>query len=503
MWCEAECDATQLLTAADENDNERVVELYRGPFLEGVDSSATGVEIEEWIYTTREALGARARQALLNLAEDHARGGEFKLGAEKAQRAYLLSGAPEPEQGELERLFVLLTAGEHRMALEVQKEAVGYDVDLSLSVKDARAVLLKDGGTPGREARHNLPVQPTRFVGREEEKEKLAELFADPDCRLLTIAGPGGIGKTRLAIELARDQAESFPDGAFFVPFAPLTSPASMPNAITNALNVDMTGGTNAAEQLVSHLKTRNLLLVLDSLEHLLDGIDLVRGIWERAPWVKLLVTSRVRLNLRAEQVFTLAGLTSLDETAVEESDAVKLFLQTARNGGHELSESAMPTVVRICQLLGGMPLAIELAASWLKVLTPEEIVTEITRGIDVLQASARDVPERHKSIRAVFDSSWKLLTESEREVLRKLSVVRGGGGRRDAAGAVTGASLFTLGKLVDSSFLTLDSGGRYEQHPLVLEYARERLAEQPEEQAEVEERHGLYTLLIFLCHTL
>ena len=157
------------------------------------------------------------------------------------------------------------------------------------------------------------------------------------------------------------------------------------------------------------------------------------------------------------------------------------------------LSESTTPAVTRICELVDGMPLALELAASWLKALTLEEITT----GIDVLQASTRDVPERHRSIRAVFDSSWKLLTDNEREVLGNLSEFRGGF-RRDAASVVAGASLFTLGSLVDKSFLTFTPAGRYEQHPLVREYARERLEEQPGDRADAVERYGLY-YLIFL----
>ena len=495
-WSEAECDAVQLLASADENDNEWVVELYQSPFLEGVDPSAAGVEVEEWIYATREALGAQARRALLNLAEDHARVGEFEQGAGLAQRAYLLPGAPEPEQGELERLFVLLTAAEHREALEVRKEAAAYDLDLNLSVEDARAALHKDAATTGNQVRHNLPVQPTPFVGREAEITKLSGMLNDPDCRLLTIVGPGGFGKTRLAIEVARQQLGSFPDGVVFVPFASVTSITSMPSEITRALGLHLEGAQDATAQLFSYLEDKSLLLVLDNLEHLLGSLDLIHDLWEKTESVQLLITSREPLNLQAERVFVLSGLTAPAEVPVEQSDAVTLFMQTARNRGYEvaLSGSTTPSVVRICKLVGGMPLAIELAASWLKALTVDEIAQEISRGIDVLQASTRDVPERHRSIRAVFGSSWELLSESEREVLRRLTVFRGRF-KRDAATVVAGASLFTLGGLVDKSFLTLTPSGRYEQHPLVQQYALERLAEHPLERAETQQKHGNHYL--------
>ena len=256
-WCETQCDATQLLTAVDEDDNQRVVELYRGPFLEGVDPSAAGIEIEEWIYSTREALGTRVRQALLNLGGDHAGVGEFSLGAELAQRAYSLPGAPEPMPDELERLFVLLTAVDHPEAAEVRKGAAGFDLELSPSVEDAREALHKDKDPITRKARHNLLVQATRFVGREAEKTKIGEILRDPDCRLLTITGPGGIGKTRLAIEVATSQLRRFPDGVFFVPFSPVTSSTAMPFAIADALGLGADGRTDTIEQLISFLEEK------------------------------------------------------------------------------------------------------------------------------------------------------------------------------------------------------------------------------------------------------
>ena len=500
IWCEAACDAKELLEALDHKQNEKAVELYRGPFLAGVDPSSTGVEIEEWIYATRESFGARVRQALLELAEDHASVGEFTLGAEMAQRAYLLAGAPEPEAEELERLFVLLQAGEHGEAFEVRKEARAFDLDLSMSIEEARAALQKDAGTTTSEVGHNLPVQPTRFVGRLAEKAKLGALLADPDCRLLSIMGPGGMGKTRLAIEVAREQLEGFPDGVFFVPFAHVTSPTSMPYAIADALGVS--SGGDVTKQLLAYLKQRQVLLVLDNLEHLLGGTDLIHDLWERTQSVKLLVTSRERLNLHAERVFVLSGLSSPGEVPVEQSDAVQLFLQTAANRGHEvtLSESSTPAVVRICQLAGDMPLAIELAASWLPVLPPEGIAEQLEQGLDVLESSTRDLPARHHSIRAVFDYSWELLSEVERGVLRRLSVFRGGFSL-GAATVIAGASLPVLASLESKSFVTLTRSGRYEQHPLVLEYARERLAEQPDERADTIERHGLYYLGLLREH--
>ncbi len=505
VWTSLPCDAVELLEVHKRGDAEACVALYEGTFLEGVRPQDTSTELEEWFYATREALGGRVRQALLDLGEDHAGVGEFTLGAELAERGYLLSGAPEPEPLELERLFVLLQAGEHPEASEVQKEAAGYDLDLSLSVEDARSALHEGRGTTTAAVRHNLPVQPTQFVGREAEKTRIGDLLLDPSCRLLTIMGPGGIGKTRLAIEVATSQLEAFSDGVFFVPFAPVMSPTSMPFVIADALGISSAGQTDtsagqidAIEQLLAYLKNRQALLVLDNLEHLLGGTDLIHDLWEKTGSVKLLVTSREQLNLHAEKVFVLSGLSAPAEVPVEQSDAVTLFLQTARDRGREVvpSESSTAAVVRICQLVGGMPLAIELAASWLQVLPPGGIAEQLEKGLDVLESSTRDLPERHSSIRAVFDHSWELLSEVERGVLRHLSVFLGGFSL-EAAKAVSEATLRILAGLGFKSFLTLSPAGRYEQHPLVLEYAHERLAEHPEERSAIEERHGLHYLTL------
>ncbi len=495
-WTDLPCDAVELLEAENNGEAAACVALYQGTFLEGVRLQDTSTELEEWLYSTREALGSRTRQALLELVEADAGVGEFTLGAEQAQRAYLLPGAAEPEAEELERLYLLLRAGEHREALEVRKEAAGYDLDLNLSAEVARSALRKGKSTATRKARYNLPVQPTQFVGREAEKTKLGELLLDPACRLLTIMGPGGIGKTRLAIEAAASQPGSFTDGVYFVPFADVTSATAMPYAIADALGLTTAGQTDVAEYVLAYLERKQVLLVLDNLEHLPEGLELVRSLWERAAGVKLLVTSRERLNLQPERVFLLSGMITPEDEGLERSDAVALFLQSTSNLGLEdlLDEASTPAIARACQLVGGMPLAIELAASWLRVLPPQGITARIEEGLDMLEASARDVPARHSSIRAVFDHSWDLLSENEQEVFRRLSVFQGGFSL-EAAGEIVNATLPMIASLVDKSLLNRTPEGRYRWHPLLLEYAREKLAEHPQERAETQQGHGLHHL--------
>ena len=310
--------------------------------------------------------------------------------------------------------------------------------------------------------------------------------------------GPGGIGKTRLAIEAGREQLGRFKDGIYFVAFASVSVPEHMVYAIGDAVGFSFFGQRPPEAQLFDYLQDKEMLLILDNLEHLLAGVELITSMLEKAPNIKMLVTSRERLNLHAERIFDLRGLSvpEAGDAGALEHDAVKLFVQSATNARFDfaLNEISLPTVVRICQLVQGMPLALELAASWLRALTLEDIAAEIEKGMFFLKTSIRDMPARHRSIRAVFDYSWKLLTDEEQAVLRRLSVFRGGF-RREAAAEIAGASLPILAALVDKSFLATTLTGRYRRHPLVLQYTKEKLAEHPEEQVLMQERHSLYYL--------
>ncbi|UCH24728.1 MAG: AAA family ATPase, partial [Trueperaceae bacterium] len=270
------CDAVELLEANPKGEAETCLALYQGRFLQGVRLQGTSNDLEEWIYATRETLAARAREALLHLAEDSAAAGDFDRTADQAHRAYLLPGAPEPEAEDLERMYALLRAAEHPAATEVRKEAGGYGLNLRLSPSEARASLRLEAEPARREVSHNLPVQPTGFIGREAEMAKLDRLLADPECRLLTITGPGGVGKTRLAIEAVQHQGERYPDGVTFISFVTVTAPTSMPYPIATALDFSFFGPINPKEQLLEHLQDKEMLLVLDNLEHLLSGVHFI-----------------------------------------------------------------------------------------------------------------------------------------------------------------------------------------------------------------------------------
>jgi predicted ATPase len=374
--------------------------------------------------------------------------------------------------------------------------------------------------TPTPEAtrpRHNLPARPTPFVGREAELAELARLLADPDVRLLTILGAGGMGKTRLALEAGAVQLDNLDRGVYFVSLAPLDSARAIVPAVAGSLGFSFYEGAEPRRQLLDYLREKNKLLIMDNFEHLLsdpepsrgDGAGLVADILQAAPDVKILTTSRARLNVQGEYLFRLAGMDYPESLPAAEAEtpedalahsAVKLFLQTARRARPGFAPDAddLRCISRICRLLNGMPLGILLAAAWLDMLAPAEIADqisgEVAASLDFLETDLRDVPERQRSMRAVFDHSWSLLTERQRAVMQALSVFRGGF-TRQAATEVTGASLRELRALVDRSLLQRDPAGRYGIHELLRQYAADRLRgpEEPATEASIRDAHATY----------
>lgn len=344
-------------------------------------------------------------------------------------------------------------------------------------------------------AQSNIPGQTTQFVGRHDEVANLQALLDREEVRLITLIAPGGTGKTRLAIEVASQQMDHYPDGVFFVPLAPLNDSAQIVQAIIESASISMAGGDDLQVQLLRYLRRKQMLLVLDNFEQLMEGARMLNDILAAAPGVKILVTSRERLNLSGENVTFLGGLPVNEWQTPEEvmdHSAGQLFIQSVQRvqPGFQLAKIDVPYVTRICRLAQGMPLAIVLAASWADLLSPEEIAAEIENSLDFLETELHDIPARQHSIRAVFEGSWAKLDPAERELFQWLSVFRGGF-TREAAEKVAGASLRSLARLVNKSFLTHDPAtGRYEVHELLRQYAAERLQTKPELVSAVQETH-------------
>jgi predicted ATPase/DNA-binding CsgD family transcriptional regulator/transcriptional regulator with XRE-family HTH domain len=346
-----------------------------------------------------------------------------------------------------------------------------------------------------------LPSLPNILIGRQAEQAEIKRRLSDPVVRLLTLVGPGGIGKTRLALQVAADLTDQFPDGAAFVALAQVMAAEHLSTAIAGALDLAFAGAQAPDDALVAALRDRRMLLVLDNFEHLLDATPLLAAILREAPGVRLLVTSRERLRLQAERVFELNGLaTPHDDTriGIDRSDAVLLFLERARQHRDDFALAAAnrAAVAQICQLVDGMPLGIELAAAWVRVLSPDEIVAEVRRSLDFLTLNDRDADPRHRSMRAVIDHSWGLLTDEERRVMARLSIFRGGC-QRGAAERVAGVTLPALLALLDKSLLQRSEGSagaaRYEMHELVRQYAADQLEADPHEAASARDQHCAY----------
>lgn len=481
--------------------------LYRGEFLAGL-ALPDADPFEEWALVQREELHRAMLAALAALAAAHEQTADYAALGHCARRQLELEPWHEPAHRQLMRGLAL--RGERDAALtqyERCRQALGKELGIEPEVETRRLYeRIRSGDlTPATRdiaaPRHNLPAPLTPLVGREADLAALTDLLHQEEVRLLSLVGPGGMGKTRLALELARASVAAYADGVFVIELAPLAAAEGLATAIATALDLTLQGDPAAA--LLRFLRDKRLLLILDNVEHLLAGVGLVGTIVQAAPRVQIIATSRERLNLRGEQLYSVQGLAHAAGTtaAAAATPAVRLFVQTARRQLASFTPRAedLAAILRICHLVQGMPLALELAAAWAGLLSLEEIAAEIARSVDFLAADWPDAPARQRSMRAVFAWSWQLLTDAERQVFGGLSVFRGGF-TRPAAETIAGTTLGALTSLTRKSLLRRTDAGasgalRYEIHELLRQFGAEALEAVPADRGALHARHSAFYL--------
>lgn len=492
----------------------QAIELYRGPFLSGF-NVRQAADFEAWALIEQEQLTQLAIEALDTLINFHLSREQYTHGITYAQRSVTLDPLYETTHRQLMQLYAL--DGQRNAAL-MQYETCRTILSAELGVEpdDETQLLFKQikssaitskphkatvTNTYSQSPKHNLPASQTAFIGRTAELQQIKTRLNNQACRLLTLLGPGGVGKSRLALAAARQQINTFWHGVWFVPLAGLQSEKYLPETIAEALNLTLgTGSTKS--QLINFLSQKEMLLILDNFEHILEGTDLLVALLKAAPELKIIVTSRERLNIRAEWLIDIGGLPYLVDdkqltlAEVLTFDAVDLFIQRVRQIRlePELSPQNAAAIVRICQLVQGLPLALELAAAWTRTLSFEDIVNEIEHSLALLSTTLRDMAPRHRSIEAVFAYSWQRLTPMQQRILRQLAVFSGNFSAT-AAQHVTGATVADLLDLVNKSLLIQQDKEKqlFTLHMLIRQFLSTKLADNSTEYTQTKSQHAYY----------
>ena len=497
-------DVENFRDALGDGDWAAACEQYGGQLLEGVNLK-TSTNFGDWLAQEREGIQAAWREAVLNHAEALREDGQARQASQHLQAVIKQDSLAEDVVQAY--LRVALAGGHREGALKAfdtfrqqLEQELGMD-PLESTIKLANELRSSRNLTPAStpparaaEARlYNFPLSHTPFIGRDLERVELTNLLYEEDRRLITLLGPGGVGKTRLAAQLAKEQTGRFGDGAVFVPLAPLEDARYIAQTVLAAAERQAPSTQDELSFLKQFLSDKQILLVMDNAEHLLDSALIMTELLD-APGVTILATSRVALEVQGESIYDLEGLLypQNDVDNLEDYDAVAFFLSRARRAHptFSLDPNNRSAVISLCQLLNGLPLALELAATWMRLLSPAELVEEITKSLDALESNHKDISQRHQSMRAVLKYSWQLLSDAEQDALSRLAVFQGGF-TKSAAQTVASASLRTLLSLVNKSLLQRTQGGRFERLVVVRQYSLEQLSSQPELLAETRLAHA------------
>lgn len=484
-------DSAQLLASlasVDETDEilRAALDLYEGDFLADF-FLPDAPQFEAWMLETREQIRRQAATAYDKLGQHALSTGNLEAGIASTRRWLEVDTLDEAAHTLLIRL--LLEAGNVREAMAHYDHCVRLlQRELSVAPPAAMTALVKGVAPPPvvlsrvTAVRHNLPAPHDQFFGRETAQQEIHTRLDQPWCRLVTIIGQGGAGKTRLATTIARSRLGQYRDGVWLVELADLDLDdddlvEAIVVEIAITLDLRLTGSATPAEQLLNHLRHKQMLLVLDNFEHLLLGVQIVLDIMQQCEKVQIIATSREMLGLRAEWTIPLTGLAyPVSDSDEQRCHAVDLFAaRWAQQQRGEMGGGELTAVRHICRLVEGLPLAIELAAALTRRTTCQAIANRLDKGFDSLTTSLRDVEPRHRALRVVFDMSWRTLTPVLQQRLARLSVCRGGF-TAAAARHIADADEQQLAALGDKSLLAHNAAAdRYTLHAVVRTYAAEK----------------------------
>lgn len=498
-------DARQFLDGTEDNrvirsyysaeKLENLLKLYRGDFLEGFylrESSG----FEEWMLTERRHIAKRLVRLLSWLTNYYLECGDYAQGIRHVN--HLLQIEPANEVAYRQHMQLLIQTGQRSAALleyEKCREILRNEfntVPESLTEDLHQSILAGQSSTSIRPRLDKLPVQINKILGREAEIARIHEALANPDCRLLTLLGLGGIGKTRLAYEIAESSLRSFAHGLCFLSLAEVDSSEQILPKLAEALRFNFRSPKDPKNQLLNYLRNKEMLVIVDNCEHLLDGLLILSDIISASDSIKILATSREALSLKQEWIIQLEGLPYPEafDADLENYPAIALFSRTARRvqAGFEMADKA--ALLEIAQALNGMPLALELAASWVKQLSLGQIAQQVKQNLGLLSSNLRDIPERHRSIQTLFEESWKLLKPEEQNTLMRLALFQGQI-LLDFA-LELGVQITHLATLVEKSLIQHNQENFYQLHALLRRFILDKL-ENTGALAQFSERHALY----------
>ncbi len=475
-------DVRQFEAAVKDKKWADAVALYRNALCTGFDAHASE-PFAKWLRLERGRLGEMFHRAAMALIDDSTAVDVIPL----AHR--LLAEDPADEEALRAALRALRELKQEREAKRIYREFSERLMDeLGLEPSAETRALMHELETLSSQTVAPPPIESS-FVGRQRELDEIAALLAQPDCRLVTLIGPGGVGKSRLAREAMR----RFSTGpAWMVPLEALAVPGQLTGQVAIALGIRLAARGSAELQVQTRLGDRPCLLVLDNFEHLIDAAEQVARWLVACPQLRIVVTSRERLGIEHEWLLPVEGLATpaTVDGGFEQADSVCLFVERARAAKRGFEPSAeQDAIVRIVEQVDGMPLAIELAAAWVRMLPCVDIARDLDESLELLQTESAGRVER-RSVRASFEHSWSLLMARERELFAQLSVFRGGF-NREGARQVAGAALPAVAQLVDKSLVRADGVGRFGLHPLLRQYAAEKLALTPTGEASARHRHA------------